>query len=187
MQRQTSCISTTSRGKRTAGSGFRTAKRRNGFKLCPFKRATKEAVLGWSDSEIQSLQTGKLHDKTHPWGSDSGAVDDILRESDKMVYAVVAGHVWRTADFDRDDPSWLDLTGNLPCAATFVKHTPAVILSGCEDGAYILNETSGAPVWNRFGSQLPHVPVVDIVALGDGTLLALTHGRGAWVARLPQP
>ncbi len=146
----------------------------------------RTAIAGWTDSEIVSLKSGEPKMVAHPWPADSGAIDDVLWPSDGAVYVVVSGRIWLTRDFDDDSPVWTDISGRLPCAASMLRKVSSGLLAACDDGVYFLDRQQATAEWIRFGAGLPRVPVVDLLVLGNGVVVALTHGRGAWMATLPR-
>jgi hypothetical protein len=85
--------------------------------------------------------------------------------------------------------TWADITGNLPLIASqdfrtveFINadgSTPARVALGTRSGVYV--STSGASVWELFGTTLPDVLVFDLRYVHtQRTLYAGTLGRGVW-------
>src|SRR5581483_1036996 len=81
-------------------------------------------------------------------------------------------------------PVWTDVSGNLPAGVP----TNSVITDGAgglivadDTGVFWASTLNGTgTAWSRIGTGLPNVQVMDVVLTSAGTLIAATHGRGAW-------
>jgi photosystem II stability/assembly factor-like uncharacterized protein len=79
--------------------------------------------------------------------------------------------------------SWTDISGNLPNApADTIRVLGGTLYAGTDVGVF--SSTNGGTTWASPASGLPFVQVTDLL-LQPGpaaatTLIALTHGRGAW-------
>ncbi len=111
--------------------------------------------------------------------------------------------VWHSTT---DGESWDNITGsvlgargdgslpNVPAQAIVFDPADPVptVYVGTDVGVYRGRQTAGGDwVWDRFGTALPFVQVLDLDLrkYGDGSrvLLAGTHGRGAWTITIPPP
>jgi hypothetical protein len=81
-------------------------------------------------------------------------------------------------------PSFTNETGNLPTGIPTTSVTPdgAGGAFAADDAGVFWAQSlnGGATSWAQIGTGLPHVQVTDLVLTASGTLLAETHGRGAW-------
>lgn len=97
------------------------------------------------------------------------------RNDDTRVY------LYRTDDLGK---SWTNIGTGLPAeAVNVVREDPVnedLIYVGTDRGVYVSHDRGGH--WQAFDSQLPNVPVHDLVIHPrDRELVAGTHGRSAWV------
>ncbi len=80
--------------------------------------------------------------------------------------------------------SWTNVAGNLPAgvpANSVVPDGSGGLLVADDTGVYWAKTLSGASTtWSRLGTGLPNVQVMDLALSPGGTLVADTHGRGAW-------
>jgi hypothetical protein len=105
-------------------------------------------------------------------------------------------HVVETSNANVASPTWTDDSGNgpsgLPSAPTnsvvFDQTTSGTSYIVATDvGVYSTSKLSGTTTtWSLLGANLPVVQVEDLSLSSDGsTLVAFTHGRGAWKLSLP--
>ena len=108
------------------------------------------------------------------------------------------GTVWHTTTAGSTD-TWVDLSsgGTTPITGpvnSIVEDpaTPTTLYVGTAAGVFTCTGCGGAtptPVWSATGTGMPAVSVDDVtISSDDGdTLVAWTHGRGAWEVALNQP
>jgi len=135
----------------------------------------KTALLGWSDGGFAVASGGMSAQKSVPWTT---KVDDIVAQGSGAL-VVSGGKIYRTMDVTSSSLAWDDITGDLGCAANVLMSFKSGYVVGTECGVF-WRASENAPSWIRMGTELPLVPVTDLVANGN-TLLALTWGRGIWV------
>jgi hypothetical protein len=78
---------------------------------------------------------------------------------------------------------WTNVSGNLPTIPTssVVPDGSGGLIVATAVGVYWTSSLNGADTpWMRLGSGLPNVQVMDVALTAQGTLVAFTHGRGAW-------
>jgi photosystem II stability/assembly factor-like uncharacterized protein len=106
------------------------------------------------------------------------------------AYVVLDGHrrgdlkpwVFRTTDYGR---TWTSLTATLPATAPVYvvredPRNPRLLYAGTETGVRV--SIDGGRSWHSLGSDLPVVPVYDLVIHPrEGDLVAATHGRSIWI------
>ena len=94
-------------------------------------------------------------------------------------------HVYKTTDFGK---TWSSIGSGLPAddgSLTVFEdpYNPRLLWLGTETGAYV--SIDGGARWRRFGHNLPPVPVEKFaMSYRDRELVAGTHGRGIWVAKV---
>jgi hypothetical protein len=108
-------------------------------------------------------------------------------------------HVWHTANAGATPTTWTPMDGS---GATAVPNapvlsvvqgvaSPATLYIGTYYGVMACESCTGPspnPAWTPLGSGLPNVTVWDLSQTNDGsTLVAWTHGRGAWSYRVQTP
>jgi len=76
-------------------------------------------------------------------------------------------------------PASTDVTNGVP-PVNVLRYIENRIVAGTDRGVYALTGTND---WVLIGQDLPNVPVEDVLETRDGTLIALTHGRGVWVLK----
>jgi photosystem II stability/assembly factor-like uncharacterized protein len=79
----------------------------------------------------------------------------------------------------REQPEWRVIQGRAPLVNVIAEYNGALLI-GTDSGVFQLHadgSVDGCP----FGSGLPRVPVRDLLKTPNKALIALTHGRGAWV------
>jgi hypothetical protein len=115
-----------------------------------------------------------------------GDVTDIVVAPDSAYHVFVAikfdrkSYVLETPDTRKKPASFTDLGAGLSSGVNRVLLLGGKVLAATDDGVY---RHDGPAQWTRLGSsELPHVPVVDLVPTESGCVFALTHGRGAWYA-----
>lgn len=79
--------------------------------------------------------------------------------------------------------TWVDSSNGLPDvpvnALAYDPVAPNTIWAGTDIGVYLSSD--GGATWNPYGNGLPNVAIFDLVANhATGTILACTHGRGAY-------
>ena len=108
-----------------------------------------------------------------------------MRRNPQEVFATVANfgasHVFHSADGGH---SWTDLDRHrlpdVPHHAIAIPRTkPATLYVANDAGVFVSRDSGGT--WNDLTTNLPNVPVVDLVYHErDGTLSAATYGRSIW-------
>jgi len=92
-------------------------------------------------------------------------------------------YLYKTTDYGK---TWTDVTANLPemgeiQAVREDSRNPDLLFVGTEGGLFI--STDGARSWQKFMTNLPTVPVDDVlVHPRDRDLIIATHGRSIWIA-----
>jgi photosystem II stability/assembly factor-like uncharacterized protein len=137
-----------------------------------FLRTTAGAAL---------TQTAAL--PTSPVGA---RVRDVVMDPDdwRSAYVVVDNQLFRTTNAGA---SWTDITGNLPALGAGDFYTTVfvagarLLLVGTNAGVFVSFSDSGFTSWNKLGTGLPNVRVMDLAYdVRDDILVAGTLGRGAW-------
>jgi len=110
----------------------------------------------------------------------------------KQAWAVVSGfgtgHIFKTTNGGQ---SWTSVNGNFPntpvsAIAVDFRGASPVLYVGSDVG--VQRSTNGGSSWARFGTGLPNSFVMDIVLYpGSNTLVAATHGRGAFKTTIAAP
>lgn len=92
-------------------------------------------------------------------------------------------YLYKTSDYGK---TWSDVTANLPPlgpvqALREDDRNPNLLFAGTEFGLYV--STDGAKSWQKFMTNLPEVPVYDIlIHPRERDLIIATHGRSIWIA-----
>ncbi|HET9784231.1 MAG TPA: hypothetical protein VFP94_04630 [Terriglobales bacterium] len=92
-------------------------------------------------------------------------------------------YLYKTTDYGK---TWTDVTANLPemgeiQAVREDSRNPDLLFVGTEGGLFV--STDGAKSWQKFMTNLPTVPVDDVlVHPRDRDLIIATHGRSIWIA-----
>lgn len=86
------------------------------------------------------------------------------------------GHVFKLSGIS-SSLAWANISANLP-PVNILRMFESRLLAGTDQGVYVLGEDG---TWSSFGRGLPRVPVLDIVITKASQLIAITHGRGAWI------
>ncbi len=115
---------------------------------------------------------------------------EASRHDAATVYVSFDGH--RSNDFGNylyrstdSGATWTSIVGDLPPARVIhAVHedpkNPRLLYIGTEHGLYLTNDAGRH--WIAFGSNLPRVPVNDLVVHPrDNDLVLATHGRGVWI------
>ena len=103
-------------------------------------------------------------------------------------YAQTQPHVVETTDATNATPTWVDDTGaGLPGAPTnSAVFDGSTLIVATDVGVYSAVPAGTATSWAPLGANLPLVQVEDLsLSADDSTLVAFTHGRGAWTLTLP--
>ncbi len=120
-------------------------------------------------------------------GVNRGIQDFAVHPTDgNIVYAGLNGfapNVWKTTNALAAAPTWSSIsTGlpNVPVNAVVIDPTDVQTVYIATDTGVFRSRDGGAS-WAAFSTGLPKVPVFDLVAnAATGSLVAFTHGRGAW-------
>lgn len=93
----------------------------------------------------------------------------------------ITAYVYRT---DNSGERWQDISANLPEeAVNVIREDPVnenVLYAGTDRGVYV--SLDGGGEWSALGSELPNVPVHDLVVHPrERELVAGTHGRSIWI------
>lgn len=122
-------------------------------------------------------------------GTGSGqTVTDIVLDPDDAtrVFVTNAVAVYMSTT---SGATWTNLTGNLqallPSTVRSIAYaaTPLgdALVVGTQNGIFYATEATGFATWQRLGTGLPVVPVLDLAYdRGDDLLVAGTLGRGSW-------
>ena len=91
-----------------------------------------------------------------------------------------APYLWKTTNYGR---TWTKITTGIPNTdfTRVIREDPkrkGLLYAGTETGAYVSFDDGGH--WQRFGGNLPTVPIHDLVVKDDDLILG-THGRSFWV------
>jgi photosystem II stability/assembly factor-like uncharacterized protein len=160
----------------------------------PLKRGLLYA--GTDDGNLQVSQDDGKHwanlSKRFPGLPESMWVSGIeaSRHNAGTVYVSFDGHrsndfanyLYRSTDFGN---TWTSITNDLPANRVLhaVHEDPKnanFLYAGTEYGLYV--SADGGAHWFEFRSNLPRVPVNDIVVHPrDNDLVVATHGRGVWI------
>ncbi len=158
----------------------------------------KPGIL-WVGTDDGNLQVSRDGGKT--WSNVAGKVPGVpkgtyvsrvetSRQGEGTAYVAFDGHraddykiyLFRTDDFGQ---TWKSISGNIPNGGTVsvVREHPKntnLLFVGTE---YALWATwNGGGQWHRIKSNLPTVPVDDILIHSrDNDLILGTHGRGVWI------
>lgn len=104
------------------------------------------------------------------------------------------GTVWHTTNAqDGAGTTWTDISGNLTNVPAFGlavdPRNPKNLYIGTNTGVELCTTCTGASAaasWSQFGTALPHTWVYDLTFTRDhSSLVAWTHGRGAWAISVP--
>ena len=105
------------------------------------------------------------------------------------AYVALSGfgtaHLWRTTD---GGASWRSVSNGLPntpvnAVAVDAATTPARVFVGTDVGVF--GSPDAGATWTRLGKGLPNVVVMDLrLDPAADSLVAATHGRGVFVARI---
>ena len=104
------------------------------------------------------------------------------------------GTVWHTTDAqDGGATSWTNISGNLNQVPAFGlavdPRNPNDVYIGTANGVEVCTTCAGTSAngsWSQFGTDLPHTWVDDLTFTRDhSSLVAWTHGRGAWAISVP--
>lgn len=95
------------------------------------------------------------------------------------------GHVFESID---RGATWVDISGDLPNTPVndiaIDPDVPSTVYIGTDIGVF--RSTNGGLNWIEVGTGLPNVPVTSVVLhRASRTLVAGTHGRGAWQLSVP--
>jgi photosystem II stability/assembly factor-like uncharacterized protein len=98
-------------------------------------------------------------------------------------YSIQAAHVYEGSNL-ATKPSWANLTGDLPAQVPVNSVIPdgsGGLIAATDVGVFQAVTLSGtSTTWDRLGTGLPNVQVMDVAREPNGAVVALTHGRGAW-------
>ncbi|HVR46059.1 MAG TPA: hypothetical protein VMT95_05430 [Candidatus Binatia bacterium] len=156
----------------------------------------KMIVAGRTDGQLAKMATTSQWLKP-PQTIGSGRIASIAVDPRDHRHAFVSladpsrCSIEETADFDAVASQWKDVTGDLkdckPIALQkydwFDTRTAALaflsdrLFVGTESGVF--EETSPSH-WCLLGDGLPHVPIKALLFVPPQSLVAFTHGRGAW-------
>jgi len=103
-------------------------------------------------------------------------------------YAQTQPHVVETTNATAATPTWTDDTGaGLPGAPTnSAVFDGSTLIVATDVGVYSAIPAGTSTSWAPLGANLPLVQVEDLSLSADSsTLVAFTHGRGAWTLALP--
>ena len=105
-----------------------------------------------------------------------------------LVYAAAqgfgTGHVFVTFNGTSISPTWTDISGDLPDApANWIivdPRDPAHVYVSTDVGVFVTQ--NGGVHWDKFGNALPDVAALQVkmTAQNPRSIVAATHGRGAW-------
>ncbi len=149
-------------------------------------------VCGQVDATFNGGQSWK---SVTPIGADSNlSVSSILIDSsDSNQITVSFGgfnypesnrHVFYTSDVSTANPSWRDLTGNLPDSPVNAAiEANGMLYVGTDSGVF--EAMKGTTNWAKVGLGLPNSPVMNLLISHNGYLIAGTHGRGVFECLLP--
>lgn len=165
--------------------------------------APQTVYVSTSDGRI--FATANVHAPNPQWSSIKKSLPDdrpyaavaVDPRNPKVVYLAVqgfgSGHLFRT---DNGGRSWLDVTPNFKLDGQPVKiDTPANsilidpgfpsdIYLATDIGVFVSSDKGGT--WQPYNVGLPRTAVLELKMDAERTIVAATHGRGAWrVPALP--
>jgi hypothetical protein len=135
---------------------------------------------------------------SNPWVPQLAVNPRDSREIWLVLGTPVLGRVWHTTNAgDPGGTVWTDISGEAgTLSASLLKSiavdpaSPGTIYVGSDHGVFRCQSCGGSDAagnWVRFGDALPNVRVQFLRVTADGTsLVAFTHGRGAWAIRLDE-
>lgn len=127
----------------------------------------------------------------------AGTVTDaeVCFSNPNVAYVTVSGygtggHVYRTTNLGSASPTWTDISGSLPalpCMCVVTNRANADhLLVGTDAGVF--ESTDGGASWSAANTGLAGaVSVEDLDTRYDGSVMASTHGRGAFFSGGPLP
>lgn len=131
-----------------------------------------------------------------PWVSDVTFNPWNVDEAWVVLTSVGGGHVFHTTNASLGGATtWTDLSGNLPnepvAAVAVDPRNPSTVYIGTAAGAMACTTCGGTTAtgsWSPLGTGLPNVWVNRITFTRDlSSLVAWTHGRGAWSLPVTDP
>lgn len=162
---------------------------------------------GWGDGTLQvSTNAGSTWTTITPSSLEGGTHGDhwithiaVDPANDAHVVVTFSGftfpqssesqpHVVETADALVSTPTWTDDTGTglLGAPTNSAIFDGSTLIVATDVGVYSGVPNGASTSWSLLGSNLPLVQVEDLSLSADGTtLIAVTHGRGAWKLTLP--
>jgi hypothetical protein len=138
-------------------------------------------VAGRDDGLVFASSTGGAPKSWLPYNLEEPILSILIdpNNSQTVYFAVRSADdfkVWRATSFFTT-PNWERIDSGLP-ATNVLRGYLGHILAGTDVGVYTLDQGK----WSLIGgNSLPAVPIVDVLAMHNGALVALTHGRGAWI------
>lgn len=110
----------------------------------------------------------------------------VLASNANTIYVGLSGYaanVWKTTNALAVSPSWVSVSTGLPSVpvnAVLIDPTDSNTIYIGTDAGVFRSQNAGTS-WAAFSSGLPKVPIFDLQANSTtNTLVAFTHGRGAW-------
>jgi hypothetical protein len=109
------------------------------------------------------------------------------------IGALSGPRIFHTTNLGAASPTWADITATLPSVVvdsiTVDPLNPSVLYAGTDTGpiwCFSCGGSAPAPDWSALGTSIPNARVDAITLTSDSsTIVAWTHGRGAW--SLPRP
>lgn len=128
-----------------------------------------DTAAAWVGISPNLVSNGKYPSRSSPTIT---SIDESLLDSNVIIAGTVNGNVWVTDSFNKN---WKNVSGPLPggyitsvkCSQFNKKHF-YVTLSGHRGdnfSAYVYKTTDGGSSWNSIQSNLPDLPIYDIVIL----------------------
>ncbi|MEO8381334.1 MAG: hypothetical protein ABI779_16870, partial [Acidobacteriota bacterium] len=155
------------------------------------------AAIGLSDTDAQRIYTGSNRGQVMvspnggaSWMNVTAGLPDravraivVDRSSPELAYVAFSGyaapHVWRTRN---GGTSWQALDEGLPDipvnALLVDRQDPNLLYAGTDIGVFRWDTRVGQ--WQPFFQGMPPVIVTDFDVTANGTIIAATHGRGAY-------
>jgi hypothetical protein len=162
------------------------------------------AISLTDDTLLVGTTAGKLYRSTNsgtawadigPGGLGYVTDAEIALSNGNAAYITVSGygsggHVFKTTDLGAATPVWTDISSALPAlpvlSVAINRYDPAHLLIGSDAGVF--ESTNSGSAWVTVnGGFASAASVEDIDVRYDGTAIAFTHGRGAYVTTSALP
>jgi photosystem II stability/assembly factor-like uncharacterized protein len=139
-------------------------------------QVTRDAGAHWSDVSTGPVDGWVSRVYGSKFAAGTAYITKTRRRQDDF-----RPYVYRTTDFGK---TWTDVSAGLPAALNaIVEDTADILYVGSDIGVFVSFDRGAH--WNEFRSNMPHVPVHDLlIHPREGDLVAGTYGRGIWVTNV---